>query len=84
MRLDCYSYVVTSRTSGLVVSNADCCAVWPGSFREVGERGRAVGGLEVFQGILHQNWGVTELNGTVTYMVLKTTANDMRTSSALT
>ncbi|GFV56301.1 uncharacterized protein TNCV_1312001 [Trichonephila clavipes] len=31
------------------------------------------------QGVLPQNWGETELNRSVTCMVLKTTANDRRT-----
>ncbi|GFY13064.1 uncharacterized protein TNCV_666261 [Trichonephila clavipes] len=35
------------------------------------------------QGFLPQNWGGTELNRTVTCMVLKATANNMRTSSPL-
>ncbi|GFW90463.1 uncharacterized protein TNCV_76971 [Trichonephila clavipes] len=30
------------------------------------------------QGVLHLNWGETELNRSVTCMVLKATANDMR------
>ncbi|GFU97418.1 uncharacterized protein TNCV_1912731 [Trichonephila clavipes] len=30
------------------------------------------------QGVLPQNWGETELNHSVTCMVLKATANDMR------
>ncbi|GFU67055.1 hypothetical protein TNCV_4969041 [Trichonephila clavipes] len=35
------------------------------------------------QDILPQKWGGTELNHTVTCMVLDATANDMRTSSTL-
>ncbi|GFY30630.1 RNase H domain-containing protein [Trichonephila clavipes] len=35
------------------------------------------------RGVLPQNWGGTELNRTVTCMVLKATANDRRTSSPL-
>ncbi|GFT92889.1 uncharacterized protein TNCV_740491 [Trichonephila clavipes] len=39
--------------------------------------------LTLPQGVLPQNWGGTELNRTVTCMVLKATANDRRTSSPL-
>ncbi|GFS60459.1 hypothetical protein TNCV_947071 [Trichonephila clavipes] len=35
------------------------------------------------QGVLPQNWGETEQNRTVTYMVLKAKANDRRKSLAL-
>ncbi|GFV05838.1 uncharacterized protein TNCV_5035771 [Trichonephila clavipes] len=35
------------------------------------------------QGVLPQNWGATELNSTVTCMVLKATADDRRTCSPL-
>ncbi|GFU08973.1 uncharacterized protein TNCV_1318481 [Trichonephila clavipes] len=35
------------------------------------------------QGVFPQNWGGTELNRTVTCMVLKATANNRRTSSRL-
>ncbi|GFU36321.1 hypothetical protein TNCV_559551 [Trichonephila clavipes] len=35
------------------------------------------------QGVFHQNWGGTETNCTVTFMVLKATVNDRRTSSHL-
>ncbi|GFW55927.1 cullin-4A [Trichonephila clavipes] len=45
------------------------------SFREVGERGREVGGPDHPQGVFPQNWGETELNRSVTCMVLKATAN---------
>ncbi|GFV34609.1 uncharacterized protein TNCV_1449151 [Trichonephila clavipes] len=34
-------------------------------------------------GVLPQNWRGTELNRTATYMVLKATANNRRTSSPL-
>ncbi|GFX80275.1 hypothetical protein TNCV_2642911 [Trichonephila clavipes] len=37
----------------------------------------------LLQGVQPQNWGGTELNRTVTCMLLKATANDRRTSSAL-
>ncbi|GFT09100.1 uncharacterized protein TNCV_4105551 [Trichonephila clavipes] len=37
--------------------------------------------LTLTQGVLPQNRGRTELNRAVTYMVLKATANDRRTSS---
>ncbi|GFT29035.1 hypothetical protein TNCV_3586851 [Trichonephila clavipes] len=47
------------------------------SSREVGLRGRDV------EGPFSQNWGETELNRTVTFMVLKTMANYRRTSSPL-
>ncbi|GFU85966.1 cullin-4A [Trichonephila clavipes] len=35
------------------------------------------------QGVLPQNWGGTELNRTITCIVLKDTANDRPTSSSL-
>ncbi|GFX01986.1 hypothetical protein TNCV_371751 [Trichonephila clavipes] len=37
--------------------------------------------LTFFQGVLPQNWGGTELNHTVTCMVLKAKVNDGHTSS---
>ncbi|GFW50297.1 hypothetical protein TNCV_4697131 [Trichonephila clavipes] len=43
--------------------------------REVCGRGREVGHP---QGVLPQNWDETELNRSVTCMVLKATANDRR------
>ncbi|GFW14585.1 hypothetical protein TNCV_2359091 [Trichonephila clavipes] len=61
--------------SGIVVSNADCFAVVSGfeSLRRHGkERWEASGHL---QGVLSQNWGETEVNHSVTCMVLKATAN---------
>ncbi|GFV25412.1 uncharacterized protein TNCV_1146821 [Trichonephila clavipes] len=39
--------------------------------------------LTLSLGVLPQNWGGTKLNRIVTSMVLKTTANDRRTSSPL-
>ncbi|GFX15600.1 uncharacterized protein TNCV_2130881 [Trichonephila clavipes] len=39
--------------------------------------------LTLSQGVLPQNWGGTEQNRTVTFMVLKATANDSRKSSPL-
>ncbi|GFW92831.1 uncharacterized protein TNCV_1736241 [Trichonephila clavipes] len=48
------------------------------SSREVGGRGREVGGPDHTQGVLPQNWGDTELNRSVTCRVLKATANDRR------
>ncbi|GFW04361.1 hypothetical protein TNCV_877331 [Trichonephila clavipes] len=53
------------------------------SSREVGERGREVGSPLPSGCSLSQNWGGTELNRTVTCMMLKATANDRRTSSPL-
>ncbi|GFV00950.1 hypothetical protein TNCV_1387641 [Trichonephila clavipes] len=53
------------------------------SSREVGGKAKQAGPLNPppFQGVLPQNgWG-TELNHTVTCMVLRATANDKRTSS---
>ncbi|GFX69109.1 cullin-4A [Trichonephila clavipes] len=47
------------------------------------ERMRGGRPLTLPQGVLPQNWGGTELNCTVTCMVLKATANDRRTSSTL-
>ncbi|GFY12065.1 uncharacterized protein TNCV_4975651 [Trichonephila clavipes] len=41
------------------------------------------GPLTFPQGVLPQNWGGIKLNHTVTFMVLKATANDRRTSSPL-
>ncbi|GFY10200.1 uncharacterized protein TNCV_2628791 [Trichonephila clavipes] len=46
--------------------------------REVGGRGREVGGPWPPQGVLPLNWGETELNRSVTCMMLKATANDRR------
>ncbi|GFU83108.1 uncharacterized protein TNCV_65771 [Trichonephila clavipes] len=45
---------------------------------KIGGRGREVGGPCPHQGVLPENWGETELNRSVTCMVLKTTANDRR------
>ncbi|GFW99096.1 uncharacterized protein TNCV_3008661 [Trichonephila clavipes] len=50
---------------------------------EEGGWGRELGPLTLPQGVLPQNWGGTELNRTVTGMVLKAMANDRRTSSSL-
>ncbi|GFV38837.1 hypothetical protein TNCV_1004791 [Trichonephila clavipes] len=46
------------------------------SSREVGGRGREVGGPSSPQDILPQNWDGLEQNRTVTCMVLQTKAND--------
>ncbi|GFT57539.1 hypothetical protein TNCV_803881 [Trichonephila clavipes] len=50
---------------------------------EVGGRGREMGGPDHPQGILLQNWGGTELNRTVTCIVLIAKANDRRKKSCL-
>ncbi|GFX23851.1 uncharacterized protein TNCV_1788821 [Trichonephila clavipes] len=46
--------------------------------RVVGAREREVGGPSPPLGVLPQNWGGNGPNRTVTCMVLKATANDMR------
>ncbi|GFU86884.1 hypothetical protein TNCV_81 [Trichonephila clavipes] len=46
------------------------------SSHEIGGRGREVGGPNPPQGVLPQNWGETDLNHSVTCMVLKATVND--------
>ncbi|GFX82071.1 hypothetical protein TNCV_398011 [Trichonephila clavipes] len=51
------------------------------SSREISGRGREVGGPD--QGVLPENWGVTEPNRTVPCIILKATANDRRRSSPL-
>ncbi|GFS81843.1 hypothetical protein TNCV_1544711 [Trichonephila clavipes] len=51
--------------------------------RKFGGRGSEVGGAPETQGVLSQNWGVTEPNRTVTYIVLKATDNDRRAGSLL-
>ncbi|GFX83992.1 uncharacterized protein TNCV_4858001 [Trichonephila clavipes] len=54
---------------------------WPSSrksSREVGGRGREVGGPDHPQGVLPLNWGETELNRSVTCMALKATGNYWR------
>ncbi|GFW04485.1 uncharacterized protein TNCV_878541 [Trichonephila clavipes] len=66
------------RPSGKVVSDADCCAVGRKSSREVGGRGREVGGPCIPPDVLLQNWGGIQPNRTVTCTVLKATANDRR------
>ncbi|GFX85100.1 hypothetical protein TNCV_4979551 [Trichonephila clavipes] len=48
------------------------------SSRKVGGRRREVGGSDHPQGVLPQNYAETELNRSVTCMVLKATANDRR------
>ncbi|GFX57949.1 uncharacterized protein TNCV_3069161 [Trichonephila clavipes] len=48
------------------------------SSREVGGRGREVGGPDHPQGALPLIWGETELNRSVTCMVFKATPNDRR------
>ncbi|GFW48386.1 hypothetical protein TNCV_1109491 [Trichonephila clavipes] len=53
------------------------------SSRDVHGRGRGGRPLTLPQGILPQNWGETELNRTVTCMMLNATVNDRRTSSPL-
>ncbi|GFS81283.1 hypothetical protein TNCV_1224831 [Trichonephila clavipes] len=64
---------------------------WPSDFTARGtlNRRRAASphvrreALDHLQGVLPQNWCGSELNCTVTFMVLKTTANDRCTSSPL-
>ncbi|GFU01600.1 phosphatase and actin regulator 2 [Trichonephila clavipes] len=70
--------IPSSCPSGILVSDADCCAVGTGhkSSREVGEERWEV--PDHPQGVLPQNWGKTELNCSVTCMMLKATANDRR------
>ncbi|GFY33902.1 hypothetical protein TNCV_4596101 [Trichonephila clavipes] len=53
-------------------------AVEPKSSREVGRRVKEVGEPDYSQGIFPKNWGGSELNRSVTCMVLKATANDRR------
>ncbi|GFW83807.1 uncharacterized protein TNCV_669201 [Trichonephila clavipes] len=48
------------------------------SSREVGGRGREVGGRLTPPGVFPQNWGGNEPKHTATCMVLKATANDRR------
>ncbi|GFT03827.1 hypothetical protein TNCV_3608431 [Trichonephila clavipes] len=48
------------------------------SSHEVRGRGREVGGLDHPQSVLPQNWSETELNRSVTCLVLKAKANDRR------
>ncbi|GFW93488.1 hypothetical protein TNCV_46911 [Trichonephila clavipes] len=80
--------------SGLVVSDADFCAV--GSGFESGEDMEAASPLvrlveeeekweapDHTQGVFLQNWGETELNHSITCMVLKATANDRRPSAMM-
>ncbi|GFV33111.1 uncharacterized protein TNCV_509501 [Trichonephila clavipes] len=92
------------RPTGIVVSDADCCAVGTGfeSRRRHGclrhggtlNSRRAVSPLESLvegeerweapdhpQGDLPQNWGETELNRSVTCILLKATVNDRRHSA---
>ncbi|GFU61116.1 transposable element Tcb2 transposase [Trichonephila clavipes] len=52
-------------------------SMWRRKGMRVGRR------LTIPQGVCPQNWGGADLNRSVTCMVLKTTANDMRTSSLL-
>ncbi|GFU07884.1 uncharacterized protein TNCV_3551931 [Trichonephila clavipes] len=95
------------RSSSIVVSDADCCAVGTGlnpgedtdvckcnvpsrhggtlnSRRAASPLVRLVKGEERWeasdhpQGVLPLNWGETELNRSITFMVLKATANDGR------
>ncbi|GFX86129.1 cullin-4A [Trichonephila clavipes] len=47
-------------------------------FHEVGGMGREVRGTGHPQGVLPQNWGETEINSSITCMVLKAMANDRR------
>ncbi|GFW44166.1 hypothetical protein TNCV_3855271 [Trichonephila clavipes] len=74
----------SSRPSGIVVSDADCCAVGTGRLAS-SPLVRLVEGKERWEAtdVLPQNWGGTELNRTVTCMMLKAMANDRRTSSPL-
>ncbi|GFT81047.1 uncharacterized protein TNCV_1935821 [Trichonephila clavipes] len=71
-----------------VVSDTDFCAVGPGR-RSATPLVRLVKGKKRWeapdypQRVFLQNWGGTELNRTVTYMVLKTKTNDRRKNLAL-
>ncbi|GFX82676.1 hypothetical protein TNCV_1193511 [Trichonephila clavipes] len=59
------------RPSGIMVSEADCCAVGPGRkfSSEVGERGRERWeASEHLQDVLPLNWGGTKPNHIVTCM----------------
>ncbi|GFW50729.1 hypothetical protein TNCV_2890311 [Trichonephila clavipes] len=53
------------------------------SSHEIGENGREMEEAPDTQGVVPQNWGGTELYRNATYMVLKATVNDKRTSSPL-
>ncbi|GFV01615.1 hypothetical protein TNCV_2962081 [Trichonephila clavipes] len=53
------------------------------SFREVGERGREVGGPCPPYDVLPQDWGGTEQNSIVTCMRLRAKTNDRRKNLAL-
>ncbi|GFX45290.1 hypothetical protein TNCV_2095751 [Trichonephila clavipes] len=63
----------TDRFLGTVVSDAECCAIGQ-------ERWEAPDPLPA---VLSQNWGGTEINRTVTCMVLNAMANDSHTSSPI-
>ncbi|GFT92763.1 hypothetical protein TNCV_739511 [Trichonephila clavipes] len=53
------------------------------SSREAGGKEREVGTPDHPQGVLPQNWGGTEPNRTVTYIVLKAKGNDWHKNLAL-
>ncbi|GFU46425.1 hypothetical protein TNCV_1280711 [Trichonephila clavipes] len=71
-----FKFVHDIREHPVEVCDADCCALSSSkSSSEVGGRGTGPPPNHP-QGVLPQNWGGTEQNRAVTFMVLKATDND--------